>query len=193
MRKWTIWILLAVVAVLGGCAHPISLGSDMGQLTGGGPKLDRKVGLVYTDEMRAREVTTPGGGGDKVSYRPYRDMETGLYVALGETFASVSRVTGVADAKVRADGLNLLVQPTLTTTSYSPSLLTWPPTIFTVQLDCELLDASGKSLTRLKVQGEGRAEFDEFKGNASLSAKRAAESALKSLMAALREAVARLP
>jgi hypothetical protein len=137
-------------------------------------------------------VVSPGGGGDKVSYLPYRDLETGLYVALSEHFAGVSIVNGAGDAKVKSEGLTLFVTPEISTTSHSPSLLTWPPTVFTVELSCIVKDANDRVLKQFRVQGEGRAEFDEFKADPSLSAKRASNDALKKLVRAIGEFKAEL-
>jgi hypothetical protein len=190
------WAALAVAVSLlaGGCAHPISLTADAASVVGsaGGVKVDRKVGLVVTEEQRKREVVSPGGGGDKVSYLPYRDLETGLYMALSEHFAGVSIVSGAGDAKVKSEGLTLFVSPEISTTSHSPSLLTWPPTVFTVELSCIVKDANDRVLKQFRVQGEGRAEFDEFKADPSLSAKRASNDALKKLVRAIGEFKAEL-
>ena len=181
------------VALLTGCAHPISLSTDASRLMGSGQaKIDRKVGLVVTDDQRKQEVVTPGGGGDKVSYLPYRDMEPGLYVVLSESFAGVVRISGPNDPKIAAEGLHLLVVPVVGTTSFSPSIMTWPPTVFTVELNLGFNDLQNKPVAQVRVQGEGRAEFDEFKADHSLSAKRAAEDALKKLLKAVGETAARL-
>lgn len=180
---------LLLTAALGGCAHPISLAGNAVALTGTGTgKLDRAVGLSITEEDRKREVTGPAGGGDKVTYQPYRDLETGLYIALSETFARVSRITGINDPKVKSDALDYIITPSIATTSFSPSLMTWPPTIFTVELTCKVVDAAGKAMTEVRVMGEGRAEFDEFKSDVSLAAKRASDDALKKLVKALSDA-----
>lgn len=193
IHRFTLWASLLLVALLTACAHPITLGGDAGKLTGtGGPKIDRKVGLLITDAQRQQQVTTPGGGGDKVSYQPYRDLETGLYVALSESFAGVSKISSVADPKVAADGLNFIVTPSIATTSYSPSMLTWPPTVFTIELAARFADPRDQLVTELKVKGEGRAEFEEFKADHSLSARRATDDALKKLITAISEAAAKL-
>ena len=132
-----------------------------------------------------REVVTPGGGGDKVSYKPYHDLETGIYIALSESFAKVVRIGGQQDAKVKAEALRYLVTPQINTTSYSPSIVTWPPTIFTVELVCKVSDAEGRPVTEVRAMGEGRAEFDEFKSDFSLAAKRASDDALAKLIRVL--------
>lgn len=187
------WLATLLVVTLTGCAHPVSLSSDVSKLMGSGAnKIDRKVGLVMTDEQRRFEQTTPSGGGDKVSYLPYRDLESGLYVVLSENFAGVTRVAGVNDPKVAADGLAFLVLPAIATTSFSPSLVTWPPTIFTVAVTLSVVDPRNNPVTEVKVQGEGRAEFDDFKTDVSLSAKRAAEDVLKKLMKAINDISAQL-
>jgi len=190
MRRFLLTLSgLLVAAVISGCAHPISLVGNAAGLVGTGTgKLDKAVGLSMTEEDRKREVIGAGGGGDKVSYLPYRDLETGLYMALSETFTRVSRVNGISDPKVKSDGLNYIVTPSIATTSFSPSLFTWPPTIFTIELSCKVVDADGKAVTEVRAMGEGRAEFEEFKGDFSLSAKRAAEDALRKLVKALSDA-----
>lgn len=177
---------LLLAAVVSGCAHPISLAPDVASLVGTGTnKIDRKVGLFVAEEDRKREVTTPGGGGDKVSYFPYRDIETAIYVVLSESFTSVSKVNGATDPKVKEDGLSYIFTPSIVTTSSSPSLLTWPPTLFTIELTCKVHDAQGRPAREVAVRGEGRAEFSEFRSNHSMAAKRAVEDMLKKLISAL--------
>jgi len=184
---------LGLAAFVSGCAHPISLAGNTASIIGTGKaKIEKTAALAMTDDDRKREVVTAGGGGDKVSYQPYRDLETGLYIALSESFTKVVRVSGGLDAKVKAEGASYVITPLVNTTSYSPSLVTWPPTIFTVELVCKVTDADGKPVTEVRATGEGRAEFDEFKGDFSLSAKRAAEAALANLVKALSDAAAKL-
>jgi hypothetical protein len=185
--------LCSFAALLGACAHPISLSGDLGKLAGSGTsKIDKGVGLNITDAERQLEVTTPGGGGDKVKYLPYRDLEAGVYLALSESFTKVAKVSGAADPKVAEQGLKYIVRPKITTTSSSPSAFTWPPTVFTVELVCEVLDLQGKQVAEVKANGEGRAEFSEFKGDFSLSAKRATEAALAQLVKAFSAVAASL-
>lgn len=185
--RWLSILLGAgLLILLTGCAHPITLAGDASALMGvGKTKLNHSVGLVIRDEDRKREVVTPGGGGDKLSYLPYRDLETGLYLGISEAFTKVVRLNSLQDPKVKAESLRYIITPEITTTSYSPSLVTWPPTVFTVELACKVSDAEGKAVTAVRVLGEGRAEFDEFKSDFSLAAKRAADDALRKLVQAL--------
>lgn len=187
LRRWMgVLLVLGAAVITAGCAHPISLTGNTDALVGtGNAKVNHAVGLLISEEDRKREVVTPGGGGDKVSYMPYRDLETGIYIALSESFARVVRISGQQDAKVKTEALRYVVMPQISTTSYSPSIVTWPPTIFTVELVCKVSDAEGRHVTEVRAMGEGRAEFDEFKSDFSLAAKRASDDALTKLIKAL--------
>lgn len=178
--------LVPTVLLLGGCTRSLILRADLVALSGTAEKkIDKRVGLLLTEADRQLQVTTPGGGGDKVSYFPYRDLEPALYVALSESFASVARVSSLADPKVAAERLHYVIKPSLKTNSFSDSALTWPPTLFTIELVAIVNDPSGKLVTELRVVGEGRASFDEFKSQPALSANRAAEDIAKKLIQAL--------
>lgn len=114
-----------------------------------------------------------------MSYQPYRDIETGFYKMLSNVFVAVTRLKSqTGDDAAQRNKLDYVITPQLTTESSSPSLLTWPPTQFTVNMTATIADASGKRVADTKVRGEGKAEFDEFKKDVSLSAKRASEDAL---------------
>lgn len=185
-RCFILPVLPALALSLVGCAHPLSLSPNLGSLAGSGAnKIDKRVGLVITQADRELEVTTPGGGGDSVRYFPYRDLEPALYLALSESFASVTRLATVTDPKVAAESLSYVVRPSLKTTSFSDSLLTWPPTLFTIEVVAQLNDPTGKLVAEVRVMGEGRASFSEFKGQPGLAANRAAEDAVKKLIQAL--------
>ena len=109
-------------------------------------------------------------------------------MALNEVFTGVTRITDPKDSvALKKDGLNLLITPEIETMSSSPSLLTWPPTQFAVNLTCRIMDVNGTVVETIRITGDGRAEFDEFKGNFSLSATRASNDALKRLITALSE------
>lgn len=184
-------LLLASLACIAlfGCAHPITLNPDLATIQAkGNPLIDKQVGFHISDASKAQEVTTPGGGGDKVRYFPYRDLEPGIYKALTEVFRSVSKVKDPKDLEsLRTSGISLLIVPEITTTSASPSPFTWPPTQFSVTLACTVTDAAGKPVRSFSVTGNGKAEFDEFKSNFSLAAVRASNDALSRLVTVLGE------
>lgn len=188
--KRVIQLILACLATaaLFGCAHPITMNPDLGALKAGASPIDKRMALYISEASKSVEVTTAGGGGDKVRYFPYRDMEPGLYKALSDTFREVTMVRDLAGlAKVRTEGKTLLMTPTISTQSSSESPFTWPPTQFTVDLTCKVTDAAGKVVDTVAVSGHGVATFDEFKGNFSLAATRASTDALSKLVKALGE------
>lgn len=165
----------AVVALLAACAHPISLEATKLPERDETKLVAKKVGYVLSDANRSLEVTTAGGGGDKVSYYPYRDMEKALRAALRSVYQDVSVLKSGTDAAAIADaGVAFVFTPVITTASSSPSPFTWPPTLFTVDIQCTATDPNGAVITTLRASGQGAAEFDEFKSDHSLSARRAA-------------------
>lgn len=182
--------MLACVFLFG-CAHPINMNPDLALVSATDSKvIDKQIGYYMPDALRSLEVTTPGGGGDKVRYFPYRDIEPGLYKALSESFRSVTKIQNPKDAvALKNSGISLLITPEITTNSSSASAFTWPPTLFTVTLVCVITDPSGSPVETVKVAGEGRAEFDEFKSNFSLAAVRASNDALGKLIKALNESL----
>jgi hypothetical protein len=109
-----------------------------------------------------------------------------LYKALSEVFTNVSKLDSPNDpAALASRGITLVITPTITTTSSSDSAFTWPPTQFTIEFDCKVVDAKGNSVTQVKASGQGKATFSEFKSDFSLSARRASEDALANLVKAL--------
>ncbi|WP_367849618.1 hypothetical protein [Rhodoferax sp. WC2427] len=192
-RFFQICMSTAACVVLFGCAHPISMTPDSKVIPTANATtvIPKKVGFYISDASKALEITSPGGGGDKIRYFPYRDLETGLYQALSAAFSDVSKIKDPKDiAAWKANGVSLLITPEITTTSSSPSPFTWPPTQFGIQLTCAITDVDGKTLETVRVQGEGRAEYEDFKSNFSLSAVRASNDALAKLVTALGESKA---
>lgn len=189
MKRFIQLILAGLAcAVLFGCAHPITMNPDLGAVKAVTAPIDQRVALYIAEASKSIEVTTSAGGGDKVRYFPYRDMEPGLYKALSDTFREVTMVRDLGGLdKLRTEGKALLITPTITTQSSSESIVTWPPTQFTVELSCKVTDAAGKTIETVNVSGQGRATFDEFKGNFSLAATRASTDALTKLVKALGE------
>ncbi|OOG45380.1 hypothetical protein [Polaromonas sp. A23] len=192
-RLMSLVFSLMACVFLFGCAHPITMNPDLAVVAApaGVKPINKKVGYHMPDVLRAVEVTTPGGGGDKVRYFPYRDIEPGFYKALSEAFTGVSKVQNPKDAAaLQADGISLLITPEITTNSSSDGAFTWPPTQFTVRLVCAIVDANGKPVETIRVSGEGAATFGEFKSNFSLAAVRASNDALVKLIKALGESPA---
>ncbi|QGZ54164.1 hypothetical protein [Paraburkholderia acidiphila] len=179
-----------VVAALSGCAHEISLTGDANKIPDlSTAPLDKTVGLVITDDQLSKEVITPGGGGDKVSYHPYHDLELPMYIGLGHVFKNVTKLKSAPDAAtIQAKHLDYVITPTIKTTSSSPSLLTWPPTDFSVTLACTVADPDGQTVATEDVTGTGHAEFSEFKHNLGLAGQLATVDAVSKLQSALAKA-----
>ena len=172
--------LFAAFAVLGGCAHTIVITPDAAKLGAPAAKLSaNKVGYFISDEERNRKVITPGGGGDKVEYAPYKELEAGIYRVLNNVFSSVDQLKSENDpAFIAEKKINFVMRPKITTNSSSSSPFTWPPTAFDVIIEIKATDNSGKVIWQDTVIGKGNAEFSEFKSDFALSAKRAGEAAL---------------
>jgi hypothetical protein len=180
----------SVVAALSGCAHEISLTGDASKIPPLATQpIDKTVGLVITDDQLSKEVITPGGGGDKVSYHPYHDLELPMYIGLGHVFKNVTKLKSAPDAAtIQAKHLDYVITPTIKTTSSSASLLTWPPTDFSVTLACTVADPSGQTVVTEDVTGTGHAEFSEFKHNLGLAGQIATADAVSQLQSALAKA-----
>ncbi|MCM5679040.1 hypothetical protein M8A51_05780 [Schlegelella sp. S2-27] len=178
----------AVVTLLAACAHPINLEPSMLPERTESQLVKKKVGYVITDADRAKEVTTPGGGGDKVSYFPYRDMEKAVRSALRAVYEEVSSVKAGSDATaLREAGISYVFTPEIITNSSSPSPFTWPPTKFSAEVSCTVTDAAGTVVARVRATGNGAAEFEEFKSDFSLSARRAVADVAEKLVAEIRK------
>ncbi|MBP6862959.1 MAG: hypothetical protein KBC57_11500 [Neisseriaceae bacterium] len=184
--------LLTVITltVLTGCAHSYMISPDSNTLapSEAAKPSPKNVAYYIPAELLSLEVTTPGGGGDKVTYKPYKDLEPGFYRVLANNFANVTKLNRLNDADTLAKHkIDYVIQPKLVTNSSSGSMLTWPPTVFSIELSCTIYDAKGQVLFTPKVVGEGTAQFDEFKHDFSLAGKRAAADALLKLQAELQQ------
>lgn len=176
---------LAALAALVGCAHPITINPDVKNITGSGtPKVEKSVAYYVSAEDMKREVTTEGGGGDKISYFPYRDLDTSIYKSLSEVYTSVIKLE-TPNAAAGANKPTLVFTPVFATKSSSASPFTWPATDFSVEMTCKVADASGAAVTQIAVTGTGKATFDEFKTDHGLSSRRASEDAMKQFVKAL--------
>jgi hypothetical protein len=176
-----------LVALLSACAHPISVTPAKTPERIEAQLIPKKVAYAMTDAERGKEVVTPGGGGDKVSYYPYRDLEKAIRDALRAAYQDVVVVRSAKDATaVRESGAVLVFTPEIKTTSSSPSPFTWPPTRFSSEIICIVTDAGGQEVTRVSATGNGAAEFDEFKSNFSLASQRAGTEVATQLRDAIR-------
>jgi len=166
-----------------GCAHQINITPPLNTLDADGiSKIDKNVGYYISPDDLSKEVTTPGGGGDKVKYFPYKESEPALNKILSNIFAKVYPLASADDNQfILSNDISYVFIPKIETNSSSKSAFTWPPTNFTVSLDCKALDNTGSVIWQKNVKGEGEAVFNEFKHDFPLAAKRAVKKAFSML------------
>lgn len=183
MKYVNLSIALILLLVFTGCGHSINITPPLNTLDNDGiAKIDKNAGYYISEENYKKEVETDGGGGDDVKYFPYKESEPALKKILSNIFSNVYRVPSETDMKfISANDIAFIFTPEYTTDSSSESLFTWPPTKFTMNIDCKAVDNSGKVVWQTKVTGEGEAEYDEFKHDFSLAARRATKDAFSKL------------
>ena len=176
-------LVVSSVLFVTGCAHQINITPPLNTLNGKDvQKISKNVAYYISPADLEKQVETPGGGGDKVSYYPYKESVPALKKILSNVFNGVHSLPSLQDkAYIKKNNISYVFVPSIVTDSSSDSLFTWPPTKFSVSLDCKALDSSGNVVWSKKVKGEGQAEFSEFKNDLSLSAKRASKKAFAKL------------
>jgi hypothetical protein len=180
MRLTARFSVLAATLLVVGCARQINITPPLQALDAPGTvKINKTVGYYTSPANRAKEVETPGGGGDRVKYRPYSEAEPALKQVLSNLFTRAVYISSPDDKQWLAsnDIAYVFVLPVIETDSSSDSMVTWPPTRFSMTLDCRALDRSGATVWQTKVRGQGIATFSEFKNDTSLSARRASRDA----------------
>ena len=76
-------VAFTAISTLGACAHPITINpSTSPQRTENSSYSTKVAGYVMTDTDRDKQVTTEGGGSEKVNYFPYKDLEKGKWVEI---------------------------------------------------------------------------------------------------------------
>lgn len=183
--SFKVYLIIAVLVLFSGCAHNIQLTPDLAKLRSveSNVTIDKNVAYYISAEDKMKVVTTPGGGGDKVTYKPYSDSEGALNTVLSRVFSRVYSITSLEDKKyIKEKNINYIFIPTIVTNSSSSSAFTWPPTDFTISLSCHVIDSEGKTIWDKTLQSKGHAEFNEFKSDFSLAARRASEAVFINLL-----------
>lgn len=188
MKKFIMYIVVLITPyILTGCAHKINITPKMDGITEitlkHSGKINKNVGYYISYEDRNKYVVTPGGGGDKIEYSPYKDTESSLRLALLQIFSKVYSLESLNDTSfIKNKDIKYIFIPTIYTTSYSDSLLTWPATNFTFELRCYAINNEGKEIWSEIIYSQGNATFSEFRHNFGLSAQRATEEAFIKLI-----------
>lgn len=191
MRIIKFWLLITIaVAFLAGCAHPISVvPPDVVRSSEMPDRIKKKVGVFISPDSLSLEVVTPGGGGDSVSYFPYRDLENGYHKMLGNVFEDVVQVTKPNDPiEFQRGGISYVISPAIITNSGSTSLVGFAPTNFTADLTSNIRDASGNLLFNPRVIGNASATVSLGIGvNHGVAGQMAIKDALQKMQIALFE------
>jgi hypothetical protein len=188
MRSICHFLFVIVILTITGCAHSIAINPDINKIQKDLKlmPIEKNVGYYIAPDVRDKNVTTQGGGGDSVSYFPYKDIEAGFYTMLETVFKEVTKLNSLTDMEtINRASLAYIITPEISTESSSPSSFTWPPTHFIVNLTCNITDKDGKFLIKPSVVGEGLAEYDEFKSDFALAGKRASRDALLQMQSLL--------
>ena len=182
MKNLALACAILVISLLSGCAHQIQINPNTATFEQSKQKADYVVGYHISDADRSKLVKTPGGGGDDVTYTPYKDTESVLYTVLANKFKDVYLVKSLEDNSfIKDNEIKFVFIPEIKTDSSSSSPFTWPPTRFTVDLKVKAIDSNGAVVWTKQIVKTGEAEFNEFKSDFSLSARRATEQAFLQL------------
>lgn len=185
---------LAIVPLLFvglGCAHRIDTTPALDALTASGVhKIEKNVGYYISAENLAKEVITPAGGGDKAKYAPYKEAEPALNRVLSNVFRDVYALPSPSNAELIASkNIAYIFVPTVTTDSSSRSAVIWPPSDFTVSLDCKATDASGRVVWETSVKAEAHERLPDVYRDHSRAGKVAMQNAFLELQSRIVKAV----
>ena len=191
MKKSFLGIVLTIVfvTIFSGCAHKITIAPDTEKISTTVEIKQKPYNIGYFIEDITLAVITGGGGGDRVTYQPYKETESALVSVLSKHFQKVYKIENLENKDfINKNNLKLIFTYKILTNSSSQSLFTWPPTNFIITLTCKAVDKNGNIIWKDIIKDEGSAEFDEFKNDFSLSAKRASENVFKKLLVELNNA-----
>jgi len=167
---------IVFTVLLSGCAHQIQMHPNTEKFIESGTKINKVVGYHISELNRKKIVKTAGGGGDKITYSPYKDTESVLFTVLSNKFKDVYLIKSLEDESfIKENEIKFIFIPEIITHSSSSSAFTWPPTKFTIDLTVKALNSKGDIVWQKQIKKTGEAEFDEFKTDFSLSARRATE------------------
>lgn len=187
------YLSLFLMLLCAACAHPISITPDLQALTRdpGAVQIQKKVGYYIPAEARTKTVESAGGGGDKVSYTPYSDLDGALFRVLSNVFAGgVYVIKDPADTAYLQDkAISFVFRPTITTTSSSRNIMFWPPTDFSVTITCVALDPMGREIWTRSVSADSElTSVSATLNEHGLTGRKAAQAALGKLQAVITKA-----
>jgi hypothetical protein len=191
MGRLARFAIIPLLFVALGCAHRINITPALDDLGASGvAKIDKSVGYYISPENLAKEVVTPGGGGDSVKYLPYKEAEPALLRVLSNVFREASAVPSPTHAELIASkNIAFVFVPTIVTDSSSRSSWIWPPSDFTVTLDCKAMDPSGRVVWETSLKGEAHERLPDVSREHDRAGKVAIHNAFRELQSRILKAV----
>lgn len=178
-------IALAATILVSGCAHKIQITPQLDAIRNVEVETpaDVNVGYFISAADKEKAVITPGGGGDKVTYTPYKETEAALNTMLGRAFHKVYSLRSLSDKSYIAEkNISYIFTPQINTDSSSSGVFTWMATDFTFELTCVAVNSEGVDVWKKTVVGDGHADYGELKRDFGLAARRAAEDAYSKML-----------
>lgn len=173
-----------------GCAHRINITPALDDVPApGATRIEKVVGYYISPENLAKEVVTLGGGGDKAKYLPYKETEPVLNRVLSNVFREVYAVPSPSHAEfIASKNIAYIFVPTITTDSSSRSSWIWPPSDFTVSLDCKATDPSGRVVWETSLKAEAHERLPDVAHDHSRAGRLAVQDAFLELQSRLLKA-----
>jgi hypothetical protein len=181
-------LLLLAAILISGCAHQIQITPSLDNIRSLPLSKSNSKNAAYyiSAEDMSKAVVTPGGGGDSVTYAPYRQTEAALNTILSRNFSRIYSLPTLSDTNfISEKQISYVFTPLIRTDSSSTGIFTWPATDFTFELTCTATDARGNELWAKSVTGKGHANYDEVIKDFGLAGRRAAETAYLEMMKAI--------
>jgi hypothetical protein len=177
-------LAITTIVLLTGCAHKVQITPDLDAIRSIEIQaIDKNVGYFISAADKEMAVITPGGGGDKITYAPYKETEAALNTILGRNFDKVYSLHSLSDSAFIAEkDISYIFTPQVVTSSSSSGIFTWPATDFTFELTCTAVDTEGNTVWEKTVNGDGHADFSELMKDFGLSGRRAAEAAYTEML-----------
>lgn len=187
-RRLFIWypfrvFLIAICILVTACAHRINITPSVSQLEAVKlPRIKQNVGYYISPENLKKQVVTPAGGGDNVKYLPYKESEPVLKAILLNVFVNAYQMPSLDDAQfISSRNISYIFIPEIVTNSSSRSIWIWPPSDFTVTLDCKAVEPSGGVLWKTTVDSEAHMGLPQVHQDFSLAGKVALAKAFSKL------------
>ena len=186
------FFILVLLLLCSGCAHNIKINPKLDNIGNEGPsqKINKNVGYYISTENIALQTTTSAGGGDSVKYAPYSDLEPAFNLVLSNIFTTTYMIKDLNDISFLQDkDISFVFIPRITTTSSSRNAFFWPPTDFSMTINCIAVDKDQTQVWQTTVQADNDVvAVSEIIKDHSLVGKLAAENALKKLQKELIDA-----